>query len=33
MVLFACYDLSGSRLKPCLDHELEFFSVFQLVLL
>ena len=33
MVFFACYDLSGSKLKPCFDHKLEFFAVFQLVLL
>ena len=33
MVLFACYNLNGSRLKPCFNHKLEFFAVFQLLLL
>ena len=33
IVFLACYHLSGPRLKPCFDHELEFFSVFQFVLL
>ena len=32
MVLFACYHLCGSRLKPCFDHKLEFLAVFQLAL-
>ena len=33
MILLACYDLSGSRLKPCLATSWSFSSVFQLILL